>query len=226
VAAALYEHALAFHRGSKDTRLAPLEDCRQQISVSPDGRWVATGGHEGNYYSRGDARIWSAGTGELVKVMGIGTGCHVCFSPDGKWLVITRRSDLRLIQTGTWKEMRTDRKPSQGFCAISPDSRWLATERGDGAIRLEEVVSGKELAILEGPLQGRTPYLCFSPDGTLLIATNVDHQVIHVWDLRKLRVQLSRLGLDWSGPTFPPEPPEQRRPADVRPLEVQIVGEK
>ena len=124
----------------------------------------------------------------------------------------------------SWNEEQPDRKAISGPPAFSPNSELLAIERGDGVIRLEEVASRKELALLENPFQGRASYPCFSPDGTVLIATNSDHQMIHVWDLRKIRLHLAQMGLDWNAQPYPPEPPEQKRPAQIRPLEVQIVG--
>jgi hypothetical protein len=56
-----------------------------------------------------------------------------------------------------------------------------------------------------------------------LIATNMDHQVIHVWDLRKIWWRLAPLGLDWKGPGYPPEPPPPQFIA-IPPLAVQIIG--
>jgi hypothetical protein len=99
----------------------------------------------------------------------------------------------------------------------------LAIEQDDGVVRLEDAANGTVRALLGNPIQGRASYLEFSPDGTGLIAIDGDHQVIDVWDLRKIRKQLAELGLDWEGEPYPLEPPELKRPALIRPLEVQIV---
>src|SRR5262249_24028281 len=47
--------------------------------------------------------------------------------------------------------------------------------------------------------------LCFSPDGSLLIATGMSDQGFRAWDLRSIRTQLSELGLDWDLPANSPE---------------------
>jgi WD40 repeat protein/tRNA A-37 threonylcarbamoyl transferase component Bud32 len=222
VAAAQYERAVVVRKGQPGKRLVlgPLEQIRQQISVSPDGRWVATGAH----HAAGPTRIWDAHTGALVKQLDLIDIYYLRFSPDGQWLYLGKSDERWMVRVGTWQTERHEPIPCPGFCAFSPDGRLLATERGDGAIRLEEVAGGKELAVLENPFQGRSVNLCFSPDGTLLTAVNHDHPMIHVWDLRKIRTQLRSLGLDWEAPPYPPEPPELRLPAYIRPLEVQITG--
>ncbi len=61
-----------------------------------------------------------------------------------------------------------------------PNGRLLALERWDGAVRLVETATGKELAVLEDPEQGRSSQATFSPDGTLLLLTNKDHAVLRL----------------------------------------------
>jgi WD40 repeat protein len=87
--------------------------------------------------------------------------------------------------------------------AFSPDGRLLAVDTGYGAIRLVEPDTGREYARLEDPNQDRAASICFAPDGTRLVATNGDSQSIHVWDLRIIREQLAKLGLDWDLPSYP-----------------------
>ena len=178
IAAGMTNGAAVIHRSQPDKviPLAPTEAIRQQICISADGRWVATGTH----LTRGDTRIWDGTTGKPIKEMGIGGGYALNFSPDGQWLYV----DYRMFRTGTWEEEKREVRPVYRFCAFSPDSRLLATDRGNGAIRLEQVGTWKELAYLENPTQGRCAYFCFTGDGTKVIALNVDDQVVHVWDLR------------------------------------------
>jgi hypothetical protein len=61
--------------------------------------------------------------------------------------------------------------------------------------------------------------MCFSPDGSHLVATHVEFKGIYVWDLRRIREQLAGLGLDWEAPPYPPAAP---RPPTLR---VEIVKE-
>jgi serine/threonine protein kinase/WD40 repeat protein len=224
LAVALGERAIVLHTGSTDRSvvLAPLEDVRQDIALSPDGQWVATGRDDGN---GGDIRIWRASDGQLVKSFGIAQGMRVGFSPNGDWLVGNDRSRYYFWRVGSWEEGPQCRVPyAFGELAFSPNSRLMALERGDGAVRLVETATGRELAVLEDPQQGRSSQATFSPDGTRLLLTNKDHTLLRLWDLRKLRAGLEPLRLDWDEPPYPPEGRDNQLTAVRRPLEVQIVG--
>jgi serine/threonine protein kinase/WD40 repeat protein len=206
--------AVVVHRGlpSRTVRLQPQQDVRC-CAVSPDGHWVATGSH-GNTDGLG-AKVWDAATGELAKEFRVPGGCTVTFSPDGRWL-LTTSDGCRLWEVGSWKE---GPKVGGGNGCFSPDGRLLAVEASAGAIRLVRPESGRELARLEAPEQTPLMPRCFTPDGTRLIAVGVDTQALHVWDLRRIRKELVRLGLDWDAPPYPEAPEEVPGP-----LEVKVVG--
>ena len=106
--------------------------------------------------------------------------------------------------------------------AFSPDSKLLAVETGHGAVRLVDPDTGREYARLENPNQDRAGFLSFSPDGTQLVTTKGDSQSIHVWDLRAIREQLVKMGLDWDLPPYPPAP----KVDETQPLRIQVeLGE-
>jgi WD40 repeat protein len=226
VAVAQGDHAVVLHqeRPEQPVVLQPLEDVRSHIALSPDGKWVATGRNDGH---GGDIRVWDAGDGRLVKAFGIREGMCVRFSPDGRWLVGNDKSAYRFWRVGSWDEGPQARVRTPLFVdwppAFSPDGRLLALERGDGAVRLIEAASGRELAVLEDPQQGRSGAITFSPDGTLLLLTNKDNNVLRLWDLRKLRAGLRAIDLDWEAPPYPAAdgaaPPARPR----KPLEVEVV---
>jgi hypothetical protein len=71
-------------------------------------------------------------------------------------------------------------------------------------VRLLDVASAREVAVLEDPSLDRVLQAVFTPDGTRLIAVYLNR--IQVWDLRLIREQLKGLGLDWDWPEFPPAP--------------------
>src|SRR5205807_6198041 len=76
-------------------------------------------------------------------------------------------------------------------------------------VRLVAAETGELLADLEDSNSADLWYLRFSPDGAQLLALQWDQQV-QVWDLRRIREELSKLGLDWDAPPFPPEPDKPR----------------
>ncbi|HEY1380829.1 MAG TPA: hypothetical protein VGF55_28770, partial [Gemmataceae bacterium] len=197
VASAEFWGALVWHqdRPGPPVKLSPHKDTRY-VAVSPDGRWVATGSHFGT-----KVRIWDASTGAFAHELPIEVGSNVCFSPDGRWLA-TDVVGARLWSVGSWRA--GPHVGVGGYPTFSPDGKLLALETGYGAVRLVDPDTGREYARLEDPNQDRCLSLAFSPDGTRLVTTTHDSPSIHIWDLRAIRGQLARMGLDWDLPPFPP----------------------
>ncbi|WP_406700878.1 tetratricopeptide repeat protein [Singulisphaera sp. Ch08] len=190
-------------RPSQPLWLGPHPNCRY-VAVSPDGRWIATGAHEGN------AKIWDAETGRFVRELSKLSYGRVVFSPDNRWL----SSGGIFWAVGTWE--RGPRFSGDG-ASFSPDSKMFAV--GEQAfIRLIEVETGREVARLEDPNQERTDYSAFSPDGARIVTTNNESGSIHVWDLRLIRRQLEEFGLDWDAPPLPRPSSE----APVAPLQMTV----
>jgi serine/threonine protein kinase/WD40 repeat protein len=179
--------------------LQPQQDVRR-CAVSPDGRWVAAFSHSSD--EGFGIKVWDSRTGRLVKALPHPWGVVGEFSPDGRWL-LTTSGGCRLWRTGTWEE-----GPTLGGLrgCFAPDGRSLAVEGGGGSIRLVEADSGAEVAHLEGPVHTHVIPLCFSPSGTQLVAVNPETETLVIWDLRALRQELQRLGLDWDAPPYPPAP--------------------
>jgi WD40 repeat protein len=214
---ALPEHdrgAAVVHRGPppRTVRLQPQLDVRA-CAVSPDGRWVATASHT---ITDGFAtKVWEAATGRLVKKLPVPGRCGVAFSLDRRWL-LTTGGGCRLWEVDSWKE---GPKVGGATGCFSPDGRLLAAEDSSGVIRLVTSESGAELARLEAPEQTRLVPVCFTPDGTRLIAIGIDTQALHIWDLPALRHGLAAIGL--SGDALPEsagEPPAD----DPAPLTVTV----
>jgi WD40 repeat protein len=197
-------------------RLTGHYDVRK-VSVSPDGRWVATG----SWWGTG-AKVWDAATGRFVKeLVPSQSKVLVCFSPDGKWLATTGWGGVcRLWAVDSWQEGPSP-GATNGFVAFSPNGRMLAVETGQNSVRLVDPDTGREYARLEDPNQDRAGYPAFSPDGTQLVVTG-EAQWLHIWDLRAIRAELAQRGLDWDLKAYPPADTG----ASSKPLRVQIdLGE-
>jgi tetratricopeptide (TPR) repeat protein len=137
------------------------------------------------------------------------------FTPDSKWLIV----GSHWFEVGTWRERPgVDGWSISGGC-ISGDGQLLACWSGEQGIgiKLFDRVSGRQLAHLGSPDQGvRAFTMTFNHESTHLIAAEQDNLMIHVWDIRKLRAELSKVDLDWAPPAYPaavareepnPEPP-------------------
>jgi serine/threonine protein kinase/WD40 repeat protein len=175
-------------------------------SVSPDGRWVfvGTAGHR--------AKVFEVATGRLVwQGSSSAWSDVVCrFSPDGRWLV-----GPRLYAVGTWRP--GPRLGPGELCDATSDLAVLG--QTNGIYRLVELATGRELAQLEDPEQN-TARATFAPDGTKLVVAAKDG--LRVWDLRRLRERLARLGLDWDAPAFPARTPAEEASRPAKPLEVHV----
>jgi serine/threonine protein kinase/WD40 repeat protein/tetratricopeptide (TPR) repeat protein len=186
------------------------------VSLSPDGRWVASGSNREG--SERAARVWEARTGRLVQAFDVLGPCEVAFSPDGRWLA-AGGSTLRLWRAGAWEEPpRLFPEEGSWGWAFSPDGRLLALG-GQGRIRLVRPEDGAEVARLACGEQTLFRPLGFSPSGTRLLVRGEDSEAFLVWDLRRIRRQLAAMDLDWDDPLLPEDPAPSRSPPVV-----EIVG--
>jgi WD40 repeat protein len=193
--------------------VGPLDDCRY-VAVSPNGQWLATGSH----LSTHGVQIWRIrGATKLAEPIDYGTA--VLFSPDGKWLM-TRRSPCRLWEVGTWREAK-QQIGGEGQC-FSPDGSELVVQDANQIIRLVETETGRTLAQLESPDLCQVQRATFSPDGSRLVVTTNDGPAVHVWDLRAIRRQLGRIGLDWEAPAYSDDDPASPTQPPLPPLQVDL----
>jgi serine/threonine protein kinase/WD40 repeat protein len=206
--------------GSDFVHLRTQQDVRF-CTVSPDGRWVATGSHNNN--SASAVKVWSAASGELVKDLPVPTRSAADFSPDGRWL-LTTGGGCRLWEVGSW---RAGPKLGGAWGCFSADGALLALEHSAGALRLVRPDTGAELARLEAPEQTRLQPTAFSPDGRWLIAVGIDTEALHVWDLDLLRAQLADLGLDWDTSSYKTRAAPlagNERPISLAAISMEISG--
>jgi tetratricopeptide (TPR) repeat protein len=106
--------------------------------------------------------------------------------------------------------------------AFTPSSGLLAIARTRTLVQLIDPDTGAELAGLEMPAAEGVSSLAFNRDGTLLAAGRAN-QVVHVWDLRRVRSRLAEFGLDWERPPYPPAPDSgAAAPRPSKPLRVTI----
>jgi serine/threonine protein kinase/WD40 repeat protein len=159
--------------------------------VSPDGHWVAFGQHNVRVH------VYEAATGRRVWQSAADGHDNFRFSQDGRWLV-TANDGGRVYRVGTWES-----GPQLGPGIprdISSDGRLVVMAMQDGIYRLVELATGRELAQLEEPTRSANPAF-FTPDGTRLVTDAADG--LRVWDLRRIRAELTKLGLDWDAPPYP-----------------------
>jgi WD40 repeat protein/Tfp pilus assembly protein PilF len=196
-------------------------------ALSPDSRWLVTGGRWSD--GKGATKVWDARTGRLECDLPRDLACgdsSSLFSPDSRWLVtFLHRREFRFWKPGTWESSHAVKRqgvPTDQSMAFTPDGSLLAIARTRTLVQLIDPDTGAELADLEMPDADTISSLAFNRDGTLLAAGR-GNQVVHVWDLRRLRSRLAKLGLDWDRPPYPPAPDSgTATPQPPMPLRVTV----
>jgi WD40 repeat protein len=149
---------------------------------SSDGRHYLVAGAGLNH-----VRIWSAATGDLVRVL---PGCQwAAFTPDNKHvLAVSADNTLRLWELNTGREVRQFRGHTASPSAfdISRDGERVLSIGGDNTLLLWDLKTGKELARKSHPWRWVRPV--FSPDGQRAL-TNDGARKVHLWDVNGLRLR-------------------------------------
>jgi WD40 repeat protein/tRNA A-37 threonylcarbamoyl transferase component Bud32 len=198
----------------KTTPLQPQQDVRG-VAVHPNGSLVASFS-----WSAKGFRLWEAATGKLIHAHHQGTVWYGQFSPDGKYLITGDSGpDIQLWSVPDCKLVRS--LGAHAAFAMSPDSRYIAAAEPAGKIRLNRIDNGELVARFDAPGEDYLADVYFSPDGRYLFGANLERNMIHVWDLWKLRRQLAELKLDWEE-TPAPEAVAVREPLVVEIAEPQV----
>ena len=184
-----------------------LSTAASSVIWSPDGKRFAAGtnGAGGELPEAGEVWIWSAETGKAIHTFPVkpsveygewASAADVAFSPDGKriaapvtagsrsapagLLIDDTGASVRVwdLETGQATQAMKGLKASVGRVVFSPDGKLLATAGGDKAVRVWDVATGKELAVLPGP--DGVLAIAFSPDGKSLAAGSKNGSV-RIW---------------------------------------------
>jgi WD40 repeat protein/tRNA A-37 threonylcarbamoyl transferase component Bud32 len=173
------------------------------VTVSPDGRWLAT-----SAWAEDGARVWDVRTAKLVANLPCANAPRLAFSPDGRWLVTGTGLKDDFWEVGTWKAVRSIPHEETGDLprpvAFSSDGTLVAVAPTRRVIRLLDGATGRELATLRKVNTKLLGWLSFSSDGSQLAAATDKGQVIYLWDLRRIRQQLAQMNQDWDLPAYPP----------------------
>jgi len=157
------------------------------IAVSPDGRLVATGGHDGSIrIAHPDGRQLARLRGHTDRVL------DLAFSPDSQTLASAGLDgSVRRWDPTRAQPIGEPLQVSEGAMlavAYSPDGRILASAGADRTLALHDAATGKRL---HPPLAGHrdtVTHLAFSPDGRSIASVGYDGGLL-LWDTASAKLR-------------------------------------
>jgi WD40 repeat protein len=197
------------------------------VSVSPDGQWIA-----GGAWKQAGIQILKLPDRQPIEpVLRLDSSRSdlaflTYFSPDGRWLVSATFDEsgthhgYHFWRSGSWElERFIPAKICVTRAAFADSGAIMALSVSPQQISLSDPADGHEFArVSTNQPIGHYP-AALSADGSKLAAIT-GRQTVLIWDLRRIRHELAKMGLDWEAPSFPSAQPENSRP-----LNVSVVGD-
>lgn len=162
-------------------------DAMHDAEVSPDGKILATCGHDKEII------LWDVESGAVLRTLSGHNGAvyDLAFSPDGNVLASASADDTcKLWRVADGERLDTLGQPlkEQYSIEFSPDGKFVVAAGADNRIRVWQFVSHEKPRInplIHARFAHEAPIvrLAFSPDGTRLISAAED-RTVKVWDTR------------------------------------------
>src|SRR5437763_11900853 len=167
------------------------EGKRYPTAISPDGKWVATGGSTGYQWEKSDSiYVFEAASGRLARrITGLPNAIFsMAWSPDGQFVAVALagKNGLSVFRTDDWQETARDTDYADASYGLAFDrSGRLAAASYDGYVRL--YTSGFERIAKVKAAGGARPYaVAFSPDDTRLAVGYDDSNRVDILSARDL----------------------------------------
>ncbi|MEZ4707564.1 MAG: BTAD domain-containing putative transcriptional regulator [Caldilineaceae bacterium] len=160
-----------------ESAFANLMGAIETVKVSPDGRYLASGGSDGAIY------LWQTSNYQLHHVLRghLGIVKSICFSADGKWLFSGDLDGALLVwevMTGNLVRLVMQQEKPVIAASLHRDGVHLAVALTDETIQIWDWQRAALCATL--PAFATLTSLIFSPDGKYLVSVG-DERQINVW---------------------------------------------
>jgi WD40 repeat protein len=159
-------------------------DSMRGIAFSPDGRWLAAGGHDNTFTVWDLERRWAPRrTHEVSWADEQSEVWAIAFSPDGALLATGHLDSSISIWDVKHRKERKNwyvRDAATQDVDFSPDGTLLATAQQNGSIYLWDAGTAQELAKLPGH-EGAATSLAFSPVSPEVFASGGEDGAVVVW---------------------------------------------
>jgi WD40 repeat protein len=146
-------------------------------AFTPDGTRVVTASHR--------ARLWDAGSGELLRTFERGDGRirRACFDPRGERLATTHPDGTAVlwdVASGDREVVLSGHEEAIWSLAFRPDGARLVTTAWDDTARVWDTATGRAVAVLRGH-EDYVVDASFSPDGRRVVTASSD-RTARVWE--------------------------------------------
>lgn len=175
------------------------------IVYAPDGKTIVTARKRDN-----TAYLWDTVTGRskgTLERVGRGSVQSFVYAPDGKTIATAGGWTGNVVQlwdaqTGTHKTTLTGHTKQVNSVAYSPDGNMIASGGADGTVRVWNVATGKQRAILNHTswrnflfpwLNAPVHSVAYSPDGKTVAAGSMDRKV-RLWDTQTPKLKATLTG--------------------------------
>ena len=169
--------------GRKLRTLGEHGDHVLSLSVSRDGRWLASGSEDG------EITLWDTAAGWQARTVSPRVGTHhgiysIAFSPDGRLLAAETVEAVRVWEIATGREVwvsEADSAIGSMSVAFSPDGRWLATA-AHHSLKIRETDRWRVQSVLGSEVPESVNVVAVSRNGRILAAGSSD-RAVRLWDL-------------------------------------------
>jgi eukaryotic-like serine/threonine-protein kinase len=183
----LTRYAVRFRGGAISVRRYADDEETARFQTQGDGGfWVFSFSPDGRYLASSDApshalKVWDIDRRALaVSDPGPLLG-HACFSPDSRWILLSRQGKFLAYDLATGQLNRTWPGQASHLAFRSDGAQVAVTDNGSKppTCRILETESGRLVQAF--PLRSGVDWIAWSPDGGTLATTGVDSK-IDLWD--------------------------------------------
>jgi WD40 repeat protein len=177
------------HTSERATIQSSSDSGNSWLSYSRDGRELICAA------TNGVLRVWDCDTGNEIRSTQMGEleYWQPVLSPDGRTVIAVVDSTIVLSEFPSLKTIRRLPQPKAlgRICTISPDGRLIASHQSQQVFLT--TLDAAHVATLNHAADVES--VDFSPDGTLLVTGDTNHEV-HIWDVRRHQKRATLRGHD------------------------------
>lgn len=183
VAIVTEDFTLKTYDGSTLTEVTSFSGIDNQVSAlsfAPGGQVLIAGTVDGKITT------WNAANGTMLKTFNPYSNGIVGMDmmKEGQFLTVSSNGDIKICDWAAGEKVSsiTTFKENITSSTLHPNGRWSAVGTSEGKIHIYDIVTEKEIKLVDNFMTGQVTALVFSPDSRFLISGGSDGAV-RVWDV-------------------------------------------